>query len=46
MADATLGVEHQAGMLADLVVREIGMVDEDHDHIGGMELRGIAGHAS
>ena len=46
VADASLGVEYQAAVLADVVVREIGMVDEDHDHIGGLELRGVAGHAS
>jgi hypothetical protein len=32
-------------MLTDVVVRKIVMIDEDHDEVGTLELRWVAGHA-
>ena len=43
--EAALGVEDQGGVLADLVVREIVVINEDDDQVGGLELRSVAADA-
>src|SRR5947209_8511010 len=39
---ASLGVEDQGSVFADLLVREIIVVHQDHDQVCGMQLLGVA----
>jgi hypothetical protein len=38
VAHAALGVEHEPAVLGDVVEREVGMVDQEHDRVGRSDL--------